>query len=174
MPSNRPHGPEWRNRIVGQGEEAPDQLLANPHNWRTHPEIQQDELSKVLQRVGWVQRVIVNKRTGHVLDGHLRVQLAMWHDEERVPVTYVDLSPSEEKLMLAVLDPIAALAMRDDEKLAVLTTDVVGEIPDLDLDLGAILHRERKTTKGLTREVNACLCCQKKCKPGCGCHRDKD
>jgi len=27
----------WRNRIVGTGEEAPDQLLANPQNWRTHP-----------------------------------------------------------------------------------------------------------------------------------------
>ena len=25
---------EWRNRIVSHGEEAPDQLLANPRNWR--------------------------------------------------------------------------------------------------------------------------------------------
>ena len=29
--------PTWRNRIVGTGEEAPDQLLANPANWRIHP-----------------------------------------------------------------------------------------------------------------------------------------
>jgi hypothetical protein len=27
----------WRNRIIGHGEEAPDQLLANPRNWRIHP-----------------------------------------------------------------------------------------------------------------------------------------
>ena len=27
----------WRNRIIGTGEEAPDQLLANPANWRIHP-----------------------------------------------------------------------------------------------------------------------------------------
>lgn len=26
----------WRNRIVGYGEEAPDQLLASPQNWRIH------------------------------------------------------------------------------------------------------------------------------------------
>ena len=26
----------WRNRITGSGEEAPDQLLANPANWRIH------------------------------------------------------------------------------------------------------------------------------------------
>ena len=31
----------WRNRIVGEGVEAPDQLLANPQNWRTHPKFQQ-------------------------------------------------------------------------------------------------------------------------------------
>jgi len=24
----------WRNRITGAGDEAPDQLLANPANWR--------------------------------------------------------------------------------------------------------------------------------------------
>jgi len=29
--------PTWRNRITGSGEEAPDQLLANPANWRIHP-----------------------------------------------------------------------------------------------------------------------------------------
>ena len=35
----------WRNRITGSGEEAPDQLLANPANWRTHPKAQQDALA---------------------------------------------------------------------------------------------------------------------------------
>ena len=27
----------WRNRIVGTSLEPPDQLVANPRNWRTHP-----------------------------------------------------------------------------------------------------------------------------------------
>jgi len=34
-----------RNRITGTGEEAPDQLLANPANWRIHPKAQQDALA---------------------------------------------------------------------------------------------------------------------------------
>jgi hypothetical protein len=38
----------WRNRITGTGEEAPDQLLANPANWRTHPKAQQDALAGAL------------------------------------------------------------------------------------------------------------------------------
>src|SRR5437867_4576224 len=67
----------WRNRIVGSGEEAPDQLLANPKNWRIHPKHQQEALAGVLDEVGWVQEVIVNQQTGHLVDGHLRVTLAL-------------------------------------------------------------------------------------------------
>lgn len=33
-----PPARRWRNRIVGHGEEAPDQLLANPMNFRVHAE----------------------------------------------------------------------------------------------------------------------------------------
>jgi hypothetical protein len=53
---------KWRNRIVGHGEEDPEQLLANPKNWRIHPKAQQDALAGVLAQVGWVQDVIVNQR----------------------------------------------------------------------------------------------------------------
>lgn len=34
----------WKNRIVGEGLEAPDQLLAHDKNWRIHPKHQQDAL----------------------------------------------------------------------------------------------------------------------------------
>ena len=88
----------WRSRIIGEGEEAPDQLLAHPLNWRIHPGAQQAALEGVLDDVGWVQRVIVNKRTGHVLDGHLRIALAMRHGAPTVPVLYVDLDDREEAL----------------------------------------------------------------------------
>jgi hypothetical protein len=67
----------WRNRIAGAGEEAPDQLLANPANWRIHPKAQQDALSGALDAVGWVQQVLVNRRTGFVVDGHARVALTL-------------------------------------------------------------------------------------------------
>src|ERR1700722_15600770 len=95
---------KWRNRIVGHGEEDPTQLLANPRNWRLHPKAQQDALAGVLEQVGWVQDVIVNKRTGFVVDGHARVALAL-SAGERVPVVYVDLSEQEEALIIATLDP---------------------------------------------------------------------
>ena len=113
-----------RSRIVGHGEEAPDQLLANPANWRIHPKAQQDAMKGILDQVGWVQSVIVNRTTGHLVDGHLRVSLALREDLPTVPVAYVDLTPEEEALVLATLDPLAALAVTDKDKLAELLAEV--------------------------------------------------
>ena len=76
MSQQQPAPSAWQNRIVAEGDEAPDQLLANPANWRIHPKAQQDALGSVLESVGWVQRVLVNRLSGHVVDGHLRVALA--------------------------------------------------------------------------------------------------
>lgn len=118
------HMQGWQNRIVGHGEEAPDQLLANPANWRIHPKGQQDALAGVLNEVGWVQDIIVNKRSGHVVDGHLRVSLAISRNEASVPVVYVDLDEREEALVLATIDPLSAMAATDKEQLDALLRDV--------------------------------------------------
>lgn len=107
----------WQNRIIGEGMEAPENLLANPLNFRVHPQFQQDALKGLLSEVGWVQRVIVNQRTGFVVDGHARVSLAMRDGIPEVPVLYVDLSEREEALVLAALDPIGALAGTDNDQL---------------------------------------------------------
>ncbi len=66
----------YKNRIIGSGEESLDDILFNPRNWRIHPLSQQDALKGILEEVGWVQQVIINKRTGNLIDGHLRCQLA--------------------------------------------------------------------------------------------------
>lgn len=100
----------WRNRIVRTGEAAPDDLLAHPDNWRVHSERQQLALGGALDEVGWVQEVIVNETTGHLIDGNLRVMLAMRRGDKVVPVTYVDLTEAEERLALATLDPITGMA----------------------------------------------------------------
>jgi hypothetical protein len=56
-------------------------------NWRVHPKAQQEALAGVLDHVGWVRQVLVNKRTDHVVDGHLRVDLARARGEGSIPVT---------------------------------------------------------------------------------------
>ena len=133
----------WQNRIVGSGEEDVDQILFNPHNWRIHPKPQQEALQEVLEKVGWVQQVIINRRTGHLVDGHMRVQLADRNGEKKIPVLYVDLSEEEENIILATLDPISAMAAADKRKLNELLSElkeneeqVVKQVEDLGLEIG--------------------------------------
>ena len=114
----------WRSRIVGHGEEPPDQLLAHPLNWRIHGKEQQRALAGALSEVGWVAQCLVNRRTGNLVDGHLRVELAIARGEPSVPVTYVDLSEDEERIVLATLDPLAAMATADKAKLEELLREL--------------------------------------------------
>lgn len=114
----------WRNRIVGYSEEEPDQLLANPSNWRIHPAAQQNALSGVLKEIGLVQNVVANRTTGHLVDGHLRVMLAMREGQSAIPVTWVELSEDEELLILASIDPLAAMATADAGALDALLSSV--------------------------------------------------
>jgi hypothetical protein len=132
---------EWRNRIVGYSEEAPDQLLANPKNYRTHPATQADALRGVLDGVGVVQNVLANKRTGYLIDGHLRVMEALKAGRPSIPVTWVDLSEAEEATILATLDPLAALAGTDAAQLEALLHEVDTDSPALAAMLDALAQR---------------------------------
>ena len=125
----------WESRIIGHGEAAPSDLVGNPRNWRTHPQAQRDALAGVLDEVGWVQDVIVNKRTGYLVDGHARVAVAAQRGEDAVPVVYVDLSEDEERLILSTLDPLSAMAEADSEAL----TDLLAVVPAEDGALNALL-----------------------------------
>jgi hypothetical protein len=113
-------GAGWRNRIVDHAQVPPADLVPNPRNWRSHPLEQQRALAGALGEVGWVAEVLVNRTTGNVVDGHLRIELALVREEPSVPVTYVELSEDEERLVLASLDPLAAMATAEEEQLTTL------------------------------------------------------
>jgi len=114
----------YEDRTVGIGDEPLDAILFNPRNWRVHPLRQQDTLKGVLEKIGWVQRVIINKRTGNLVDGHLRCQLAARNGDKTIPVTYIDVSPEEELAILASLDLVSAMAVTDKDKLEQLIKEV--------------------------------------------------
>jgi DNA modification methylase len=77
-----------------------------------------------LTEVGWVQRVIVNRRTGYLIDGHERVWEALQNGDAQVPYVEVDLDEAEEAYVLATLDPIGAMAQADAAKLDELLREV--------------------------------------------------
>lgn len=132
----------WKNRIVGMSEKPAKDFVFNPLNWRTHPEFQRLTLTAILSEVGWVTGVIENITTGNLLDGHARIEeTKAKNPNELVPFIQVELSEEEERKVLAVLDPIGAMATTDDEKLKQLS-----ELLDFDSDALAELVECRKTS----------------------------
>ncbi len=136
----------WANRIIATGNENPTELLDrnNPDNWRLHPRVQQDALLGLMQDVGVVQDVIVNRRTGFLVDGHLRVFLAAEHKQPSIPVKYVDLTPAEEAVVLATFDPLADLAKPDPERLNKLLASVSIDNPGVRKGLVVAANRARQ------------------------------
>jgi len=143
--------PAWRSRIVGYEDLSPAELTANPKNWRTHPKNQRKALAAVLGEVGVVQNIVLNQTTGHLIDGHLRVELAEEQGQATVPVTVVELTEAEEALVLTTLDPLSGMAKRDNDKLADLLAMVTKEDrPDLApllKDLAGIMPENTYTQK---------------------------
>ena len=167
---------KFKNRIIGSGEEPLDQIMFNPRNWRVHPLNQQNALKGVLEEVGYVQEVIINQRTGHLVDGHLRCQLAAREGAKTIPVKYVDLSEDEEALVLATLDPIAAMAATDKAKLDDLFRDIQSDNENVQKLIGEIAEKEQiiapdfpEYGEGAAAGMSICKC------PNCGHeHAKKD
>lgn len=116
---------KWNNRIVATGEKPAIEYMANPSNWRVHPKAQRDALKGVLAEVGWVTGVIENVRTGHIIDGHARIEEALkLGDDTPVPYIQVDLDEAEEAKILATFDPLGAMAAADKSQLDALLKSV--------------------------------------------------
>lgn len=121
----------WVDRRTGTGYEQASDLLANPNNWRIHPDVQKQALKGSLDSIGWMGAVKVNVTTGHVIDGHLRAMIALRKgDETPVPVDYYELSEDEEKVALASYDLITEASVRDDDMLTSLIDQIEMDMPD--------------------------------------------
>lgn len=94
-----------------------DQLLANPYNWRIHTEMQQQSLAGLVDDIGFMGAVEVNINSGHMLDGHLRVILALRSGWKQLPTDYYDLTDEEEYKYLLSKDWVASMAASDRQKL---------------------------------------------------------
>jgi hypothetical protein len=123
----------WKNRMVGEGERPAKEFILNALNWRTHPDLQREAINAILGEIGWVQRVLVNRTTGNVLDGHLRVEEALKQGEDTlVPYVEVELTEDEERKVLALFDRISAMAGKNVEKYEELVASVDFDSPVLD------------------------------------------
>ena len=101
-----------------------DQLIANPANWRRHPQAQQRALAAVLDEVGFAGAVIAREDEDGglvIIDGHARAEMV---GEATVPVLVTDLTEAEADVVLATYDPIGAMAQKDHEAFATLAARI--------------------------------------------------
>jgi DNA modification methylase len=115
----------------------PADVEANPRNWREHPPSQAHALSSSLDTVGWAGAALFNKRTGRLVDGHLRQKQAKDRGE-LLPVLVGEWSEAQEAYILATLDPIAAAARVNETALDNLLAEIGAAVKsgDLTADLG--------------------------------------
>lgn len=113
----------WNNRVKGIKKKKVTELVANSMNYRIHPIEQQEALEGAIERIGFSVPPIVTE-DGTVIDGHLRVQLAMREGVEEIPVTVVDLDEKEAEEMLLYIDPIASMAVNDEKKMKEIIDDI--------------------------------------------------
>jgi len=67
-----------------------------PGNPRTISKKAQEGLRKSIERFGYVEPIVWNERTGHILGGHQRYAILIEKGVEEATMVVVDLSPEEE------------------------------------------------------------------------------
>ena len=103
----------WQSRIVRHADVPPSALLNHPDNIKIHTEEQEANMEALFQRVGWAAAVLVSEKTGRIIDGHMRVAVALRKNAPTVPVDYVDLTEEEERKALLYLTRLPQFAQLD-------------------------------------------------------------
>jgi Domain of unknown function (DUF4417) len=95
------------------------ELSPNPGNPKFHPPEQVGAIDGLLSRVGWAGALLLNERTGMLLDGHARRDIALAKGGP-VPVLIGSWSEEEERAILGYLDPTGWTSVVDRAKLEAL------------------------------------------------------
>jgi ParB-like chromosome segregation protein Spo0J len=112
-----------------------EELKPAPYNPRRLPKPGDPAYRKLaasLREFGLVEPLIWNETTGHVVGGHLRLQILREMGVAEVPVSVVQLDPLRERALNVVLNNREAQGRFDPEKLASLLDELAG-LPELPL-----------------------------------------
>lgn len=151
-----------RDRIVELRRVPASELLPNPKNWRNHPEAQRNALRGVLSEIGIADAVLCRETPDglQIIDGHCRAEIV---GDVVMPVLVLDVDEDEADKLLVTLDPLAAMAEADAEKLEALLATVKTDSSDvqvmlnrlrgLDADGSELLDDEEDDAEAIEDEV---------------------
>jgi DNA modification methylase len=118
-----------RDRIRELRRVRAAELVPNPKNWRRHPKAQAAALRGLLQELGYSDALLARETPDGrlmLIDGHLRAETT---PDVQVPVLVLDLDEKESDKLLLTLDPLAALAESDSDRISALLQTVRTESP---------------------------------------------
>lgn len=118
-----------RDRIKELRRVPARDLLPNPKNWRRHPKAQIAALQGLLAEIGYADALLARELPDGrliLIDGHLRAGL---DPDALVPVLLLDVTEEEADKLLLTLDPLAAMAEADSERIKALLSTVRTESP---------------------------------------------
>jgi DNA modification methylase len=113
-----------RDRIRELRRVPAKELLPNPKNWRRHPTAQAKALRDLLAEIGYADAVLARELPDGqlmLIDGHLRVETT---PDATVPVLVLDVNEEEADKVLLTLDPLAAMAESDAQRITALLQTV--------------------------------------------------
>ena len=115
--------PTTRDRVKSLRRVRAGDLLPNPHNWRTHPAAQSAALRGILAEVGMAGALLAYETPAglQLIDGHLRADA---DPDRKWPVLVLDVTEAEADKLLAVYDPLSAMAAADAGKLDALLREI--------------------------------------------------
>jgi hypothetical protein len=104
-----------RNRIKGHRRVRAGELVPHELNFRLHPELQRAALEALYREVGFARSLLAYELPDgrlKLIDGHLRRELG---PDMEVEVEVLDVSEEEARALLLSIDPLAALAERQEQ-----------------------------------------------------------
>jgi len=133
---------EIRDRVVELRRVRANDLVPNPKNWRRHPKVQANALRGLLNEIGIADALLVRELPDgrlQLIDGHLRADTM---PDEEVPVLVLDLNEAEADKLLLTLDPLAAMASADGERLGALLDSLRTDDPAIQVLLDELRAQE--------------------------------
>jgi DNA modification methylase len=112
-----------------------NQINPAKYNPRTITDKELAGLMESIKKFGFVEPLIVNKRTNTLCGGHQRLKAAEKLGHKTVPITHVDLSEAEEKALNVALNSHTIQGKFDTEVLHALLDEIKVEMPELSVSL---------------------------------------
>jgi len=111
----------------------PRKLVDHPRNNNRHPIEQIEKFANIMKSIKkWRYPIVVSKRSGFIISGHGRKQMALVAEIEEVPVVYQNYDSEAEEVQQLTLDNEIQRWTELDRQAVYLALE---ELPELKIDL---------------------------------------